>query len=123
MVPQWPEEAAYNGDRGVQRLQVKKTDCSELGGCKIVLGRKICDEKWIRVCLFIVIDHGTSGEVNVMSLLASSALLHASVCGIGCWDYGFPSPGISNAFGGTGVLVKLVKAEKSQAKKCRDIVP
>ena len=57
--------------------------------------------------MFIVSDYGTSGGVNGMSLLASSALLHASARGIGCWDCGFPYPGISNALGGTGVHANL----------------
>ena len=60
-------------------------------------------KEWRNVCLFIVSDHGTSGEVKVLPLLTSGALLNTCACGIGhsglqgiwgcastlCW-YSFP---------------------------------
>ena len=74
-VPQGPEDAAAHGNRGELRLQVIKSACREWGKCKLAWGkREICDAKWINVCLLIVSDHGTSGEVNGTSLLVSSAL-------------------------------------------------
>ena len=41
MVPQGPEDAAEDGDRGVQRRQVDSTASNELGDSKLTLGMKI----------------------------------------------------------------------------------
>ena len=38
MVPQGPEDAAMEGDRGVQRRQVDSIHCSALGESGIALG-------------------------------------------------------------------------------------
>ena len=38
MVPQGPEDAAEHGDRGVQRRQVIKSACSELGDWDLCIG-------------------------------------------------------------------------------------
>ena len=38
MVPQGPEDAAEDGDRGVQRRQVMNSACRELGDYKINIG-------------------------------------------------------------------------------------
>ena len=50
MVPQGPEDAAKYGDRGVQRLQVKKIACSELGDSKFTLGKRKSAMKSGRMC-------------------------------------------------------------------------
>ena len=63
---------------------------------------------WINLCLFIVCDHGIGGEVNILPLLTSSALLNTYASGMEYWDLpGFAYPRISNAFGGARALAKL----------------
>ena len=44
MVPQGPEDAMEDGDRGEQRRQVDSVACSVMGEGKLTLRRKICDE-------------------------------------------------------------------------------
>ena len=52
MVPQGPEDAAEDGDRGVQRRQVTKVACSEFGGCKLAWGKRKSAMKSGCMCVY-----------------------------------------------------------------------
>ena len=80
-------------------------------------------KKWIYVCLFIVSDHGISGEVDVLSLLTHSTLLNTSACGIGYWDLRISLPSYLQCIWLYKGVCKTVKAKMGQAMIGRDIVP
>ena len=65
MVPQGPEDAVEDGDRGELRRQVMNSACSKLGDCDFYIGdEKFCDEKWTHVCVLSESDQESSGENN-----------------------------------------------------------
>ena len=51
MVPQGPEDAVEDGDRGVQRRQVDSSACRVLGDCDLNIGGKTVVMK--SECMFV----------------------------------------------------------------------
>ena len=74
-------------------------------------------KEWTNVCLFIVSDHGISGEVNVLPLFSNGALLNTYACEIGYWDLrGFPLPWDLQCIWWHKGACEFMKAKKGQAK-------
>ena len=78
MVPQGPEDADEDGDRGELRRQVMKSTCSELGGKENCIGGETLVMKSGRmfVCPLKVTRKAVERTI-ALSLLVNSALLHA----------------------------------------------
>ena len=78
MVPQGPEDAVEDGDRGELRQQVMKSACSELGGKENYIGGETLVMK--SGCMFVYTVKVTRKAVErtiALSLLVNSALLRA----------------------------------------------
>ena len=71
-VPQGPEDAAEDGDRGEQQRQVINSACSELGDCDLCIGgeKSAMNSGCMYVCSFLVTKETVERSWYYLCLLA-----------------------------------------------------